>query len=514
MRNNSRNNSIYRSALILISLIIIINLLFLWYAYQSAGTKYVFGGLLYNTIDGQSYFVKMKEGFNGAWRFTLAYSCEKSNGAYVFLYYLLLGHIARWMGISIPFMFHFARLINAGILIFMLAILIRKLIPDKKWAIRTLWLVSLGSGMGYMTLIFHTLSDNERVAEGYPFLSIFANPHFPLGMAIFVGIIICLLNKDNWKNAIKAGILSLLLAVIQPFMVISIVMVAGFQTVWTFFRNRRLDYKIPMMVVIFGLSYLGYQYWALTTDPVLAQWTAQNRTPAPAWWDFILCISPAIIFCILGVLRRRYIVFPPNSIIILWLIGLVLLTYFPYALQRRFMAGIYIPVVILALIGIAAFQEKPKLEKWLYRAAWIFSIPGVLIIFILFIYGISMKSNAFYLTKGEAQAFSWLNNEGKPDSLVLASPSTGLFIPTYTEDCVIFGHPFETLDQVASKKLVESIFNGSLSSQEVNVYLQSKMVEYVFYGPREKVLGDPEFISALPIAFSSDDVIIYHVSHN
>ena len=66
---------IYRSALYLTLLIIGINLVLLIYGYLSAGSDYVFGGLLYNTIDGQSYFVKMKEGFDGAWRFTLAYSC-------------------------------------------------------------------------------------------------------------------------------------------------------------------------------------------------------------------------------------------------------------------------------------------------------------------------------------------------------------------------------------------------------------------------------------------------------
>ncbi|MGA9396703.1 MAG: hypothetical protein WBV22_00465, partial [Anaerolineaceae bacterium] len=503
-----------KSVILLIILIVCINLLVLLYGYISAGTDYVFGGLLYNTVDGQSYFVKMKEGFNGAWRFTLAYSCEKSDGAYVFLYYIFLGHLTRWIGVTIPFMYHFARLVNAVILISLLAILIRKLIPDEKWASRTLWLACLGSGMGYMTMFFHVLSDNERVAEGYPFLSIFGNPHFTLGMAIFVGIILILFEADGWADAIKAGILTLLLAVVQPFMVISIVAVAGLQAVWKFFRDRHLDYRIPLLILVGGLSYLGYQFWALNTDPVLAQWTAQNRTPSPAWWDFILCISPGILFCILAVIRWKKIIFPPHSIIIIWLVSLIILTYFPYALQRRFMAGIYIPLVILAFIGITSFVDRPRLMNWLYRIVWVFSLPGTLMFVILSIYGIVNHDNAYYLSKGEAQALSWLGTEGKPASLVLASPSIGLFIPTWSNDCVIYGHPFETLNLEASKQLVTSILDGSMGNEEIDAVLQNRGVDYVFYGPREKSMGNPEFMDTLPIVFSSGDVVIYQVPHN
>jgi hypothetical protein len=34
-------------------------------------------------------------------------------------------------------------------------------------------------------------------------------------------------------------------------------------------------------------------------------------------------------------------------------------------------------------------------------------------------------------------------------------------------------------------------------------------VDYVFFGPRERMLGSPEFPLDLPVAYSNDDVIIY-----
>jgi hypothetical protein len=505
----SRMKPIYRSALYLTLLIIGINLILLAYGYLSAGSNYVFGGLLYNTIDGQSYFVKMKEGFDGAWRFTLAYSCAKSEGAYVFLYYLFLGHLARWLGLSIPFVFHFSRLVNAGILVFTLACLIRKVIPDERWAGRALWLTCLGSSMGYVSMLFGQLSDNERVAEAYPFLSIFGNPHFTLGMAVFTAIVICLMMQDTWKRALIAGGLALLLAIVQPFLVVSIVAITGTYAAWKLFREGRLDYRVPLLVVLGGGIYLTYQYWALTTEPVLAQWTAQNITPSSAWWDFILCISPALFYCILALVRRKHLAFPPHPVIVIWLVALIVLVYAPFALQRRFMAGIYIPLVILAFYGVTAFLSQKRLTKWLYNILWTLSLPGAVLFLLLPVYGISTRNDAFFLSRGEVQAFQWLNETGEPDSLVLAGPSTGLYIPTYTRDCVFYGHPFETLNQEANEQLVTNMFKGVFNTSDAEAYLIGQGVDYVFYGPRERKLGNPAFLLDLKVVYSNDDVTIY-----
>jgi hypothetical protein len=505
----SRMKPIYRSALILTVLIVSINLLLLFYGYMTGGADRVFGGLLYNTIDGQSYFVKIKEGFNGDWRFTLAYSCEQSEGTYVFLYYIFLGHLARWLGLSIPFVFHFARLVNAGLLVFALAHLIARILPQNRWAVRALWLTCLGSSMGYVALLFGRLSDNERVAEAYPFLSIFGNPHFTLGMAIFVTIIICLLMKDNWKQAFIAGGLALLLAVVQPFLVVSIVTVASLYTAWKWLREHRLDYRMPLLIGLGGGIYLIYQYWALTTEPILAQWTAQNVTPSSVWWDFILCLSPAIFYCLLALIRRDHLAFRPHPVMVIWLVSLIVLTYAPFALQRRFMAGIYIPLVILAFLGVTAFLEHPRLTRWLHNLLWIFSLPGAVVFLLLPVYGIGTMNNAFFLSRGEVDALHWLNESGQPGSLVLASPSTGLFIPTYTEDCVFYGHPFETLNQEANEQLVTNMFKGVFGTPQAKAYLSSKGVDYIFYGPRERELGAPEFLSDLVVIYSNNDVVIY-----
>ena len=66
---------------------------------------------LYNPQDGNSYLAKMYQGWEGNWRFVLPYTAEAGEGAYLFLFYILLGHIARVCGLSPILIFHLVRVL-------------------------------------------------------------------------------------------------------------------------------------------------------------------------------------------------------------------------------------------------------------------------------------------------------------------------------------------------------------------------------------------------------------------
>ena len=55
---------------------------YLW-AWAAAGEAHVFGGLLFNPIDGNTYLAKAYQGFEGDWRFRLPYTAEPGGGAYI-----------------------------------------------------------------------------------------------------------------------------------------------------------------------------------------------------------------------------------------------------------------------------------------------------------------------------------------------------------------------------------------------------------------------------------------------
>jgi hypothetical protein len=502
---------IYKSALFLTILVLSLNLALLAYAYFAAGSEYVFGGLLFNPLDGNSYLAKIQQGFNGSWRFTLPYECDPGQGAHILLYYLFLGHMAHLFGVSILFSFHFARLVNSIIMIFSLAVFIQKVIPDQTWAQRALWVTGLGSGMGWFVLPAGILTADTWLAEAYPFLSTIANPHFPLGLAIFLVVLTLILEDDRWRNAIAVGILSLLLAIIQPFMVVTALLVVFLLTVDRFFRMKRIQVKCLSFIMAGGLPYLIYQYWIITADPILVQWMAQNQTPAPALWDLLISLSPVLIFALIALIRYAKLDSTHKSILAIWLVTSILLAYIPFTLQRRFLAGVYVAGALLAVLGIMTYASRVRMTMWLFRIALFLSLPGTVLALVISLFGISMHSPALYLTRTEANALSWLKNNTPQGSLVLASPELGGFLPAWSGNCVIYGHPFETIDAEIKKTALVSYLSGERNPRIMEQIQNHSGPVYLFYGPREATYGPKNIYNKALEVFSSDEVTIFRI---
>ena len=58
------------------------------YAFQKGSAEYGFGGFLINPTDGHSYLAKMRQGWDGSWKYQLPYTADPGDGAYLFLFYL------------------------------------------------------------------------------------------------------------------------------------------------------------------------------------------------------------------------------------------------------------------------------------------------------------------------------------------------------------------------------------------------------------------------------------------
>ena len=83
-------------------------------AARGGGEDYVFAGFLMNPLDGNTYLAKMYQGYQGNWKYTLPYTAVKGEGAYLFEFYLFLGHLARLFDLPLIIVFHLARLLWNG----------------------------------------------------------------------------------------------------------------------------------------------------------------------------------------------------------------------------------------------------------------------------------------------------------------------------------------------------------------------------------------------------------------
>jgi hypothetical protein len=332
--------------------------------------------------------------------------------------------------------------------------------------------------------------------------------------------------------ATKQSLAALLLSVISPFGVIVALFVLGALVAWELgeriYRTHRVNAgdNLPqderfdhgsnpfhrcILVFLFGAPLLLYDFWVTRIDPVLAGWNAQNLTPSPPPWDILLAFSPALILGLVGVSSHWRIPDRRFRLLLTWVVAAAILVYLPIGLQRRFMMGLSIPVVGLAGFALTWLESKKhRLAGVLGKLVFILSLPTTLLVLLIGQYGVQTCDPWLYLTRGEIQALNWIEENTPDHALILASPETGLFIPAHTGRRVIYGHPYETVNAEAEKQATIQFFREANSNEPfVQGFLSERGVDFVFYGPRERLLGSlPQMESLIPV-FSAGGVEMY-----
>ncbi len=383
------------------------------YGVPAAGQR-VFAGILFNPLDGQSYFAKMQLGWHGGWAFTLPYTAEPMGGAFIFSYYLFLGHLARLTGLGVELVYHLARMLAGGFLLLSAYHFIAHFFETSRARLGVWLLYALGSGLGWLAAPLGLFTSDLWVAEAVPFLSELSNSHFCLTAALMLWALEWALTdfagETPRHRLTRLGALALAvtaMAQTQPLALITLgVVLAAAVGVWAW-RALRAPYAAswrkrvmwpgwwPLgLAGLFSLPWVAYDAWAMFT--IFPGWNAQNLTPSPPAWDALLSGGVPLALAVVGAavilseangfarlefpdfrlfgpekqepaLRvtgdrpekqepalRATSLLPLNVtglLPLLWLVLNILMLYAPWSLQRRLSLGIWMPLVILAGIG-------------------------------------------------------------------------------------------------------------------------------------------------------------------
>jgi hypothetical protein len=118
----------------------------------------------------------------------------------------------------------------------------------------------------------------------------------------------------------------------------------------------------------------------------------------------------------------------------------------------------------------------------------------------------------FYLSGGEWAALEWLRDEGETDKAVLCAPQTGLFVPAWAGQPVVYGHPFETVDAEQREAQVEAYWTGQMTQAEQESFVRENSVGYVLVGPRELAFGDSRWEDEADLMFEAQGVKVYQIN--
>ncbi len=484
------------------------------YAYLTTPPELRFTGLLFNPQDGNSYYAKMLQGARGEWLFHLPFTSEPHEGAFIFTYYLALGHLARLVSLPIPLIYHLARAIN-GFLLLLTVYGFTSLLTGQEAERRLVFLVvATSAGLGWLAGPLGYVTVDLWVPEAVTFYAILANPHFPLAMALMLAIFG--LGAGGWGQRLPgwvrvtlAGGVSLLLAVVQPFCLVTVYAVLAVHLALLAVRRKRwprAELLSAAAVVAASAPFILYDAWVSTANPALRAWSAQNLTPSPPPWDYALSYGIVLLLALAGTvwtLRRGHDV---GLLLVVWVCTNFVLLYLPVPLQRRLVLGLHLPLAMLAGLGFA-HGILPRLRVGRRTVtAGVLAFSALTNLFLLLgAFLTAAKHDArLYLSAGEADTLAWMRHHVPPEAVVLAAPSSGLFIPAWAGQRVVYGHEFETIDAEEKKTRVEAFFRGA-----DDAVLSDYGVQYVFVGPRERVLGGGAPPANWQVAFTGDDVVVY-----
>jgi hypothetical protein len=228
--------------------------------------------------------------------------------------------------------------------------------------------------------------------------------------------------------------------------------------------------------------YILYSYLAFIGNPEVQRWTfhSKNALP-PEGFSLLLAIAPQLVLALIGLpgaLRRRT---REDLFLVAWLVLLAAILYLPNPagdLRRRFLDGLYLPLVILGARGMYE-TVLPRLRSARARALLPFSYVSFAAIGSAFLVlaPIAVAANPQYsATQATYDGLNWLGRE--PTGIVLSMPGVGLYVPAYSPDTVYVGHYDETFDYVNKTQIALAVLTGK---NDLEQFISANHIRYVVW---------------------------------
>jgi hypothetical protein len=116
------------------------------------------------------------------------------------------------------------------------------------------------------------------------------------------------------------------------------------------------------------------------------------------------------------------------------------------------------------------------------------------------------------LSEEEANAYRWAADHIAGGSLILAGEIAGNRLPAFADVRVVYGHPFETPDATSEREWMEEMYSWTGEESAALDQLRVRHVAYVYFGPEERHIGKPTWLSELTVVFIQGDVQIRQVT--
>jgi hypothetical protein len=517
------------------------------HGFRSAPPDKVFMGLTLNVPDHTQYFSWMRE-LTTAHLSANKLTPEPNQPVFFNLLWWMMGRAGNFLGLGYAGMFQILRVVSGFLFFLMIYRLFSWILIDPLQRKTAFLVTTLASGFGWVLVgMKYTVTGGELinpldvyVAEGNTFFSLLAYPHFIAAMLYIFVFDLTLRGeaKGNYWYAVGAGFVGLFMGWQHAYDLLIVYAVLGAYGLLRLLRDRAFPKHLFFSSVIIAvISWWPALYSVLLTslDPlwkeVLAQF-ANAGVFTPPLYRLPVLMGLAFLFAIYTLIRSnpfKLTKFNNNDLFIMgWFLISFVLIYIPADYQIHMLNGWQVPIAILATQGLFRYVI-PVVKKWFERKNWQTTEAtiqkGVIAVFLLLIiptnvylffwrfYDLNRTDYPFYLYREELTAMSWIEQNAKPDDIVLSSEMVGQYIPAYTGTYAFLAHWAQTVDYFAKVDMVNEFFAEQTTNDRRKAILSQYGVDYVFYGPYERTLGVFE-VGSIPFleqVYASPLVEIYQV---
>lgn len=534
--------------------------------YSVAGTDWQFTGFVFAVEDGNSYIAKMLSGAAGAWLFRTPYTAHPQGGVLAFLPYLLMGKLSAPPGQheQLVALYHLFRFMAGVLAILATYTFLAIYIPEIRWRRLALVLATLGGGLGWILVLsgrpdwFGSLPLEFYSPESFGFLSLYGLPHLAMARALLLWGLVAYLDSApshsptipisisrfllhtfigaRDKAGMKAGMFWLLLGFFQPLtVVVAWAVLSGHLGVvaiwqgWRMWQGRQAEWgewqiftRRAIWAGLFSAPVVIYTISSFSQDSFLVAWSAQNKIFSPHPVHYLLAYGFLLPFAWRGSQRLVHLEPGRGWLLTSWVLLLPFLAYAPYHLQRRLPEGVWVALVILAILGVKDWQiidgRPGRLRINNFTGLALISIillPSTLLLLIGGFHVSAKLAPPVFRTAYEVAAFRFLAHQAKVGQVVLAAYETGNALPAWAPVRVVIGHGPESVDLSELRPKVTRFFSASTPEKERLKFISELGIDYVYWGPAERALGDwcPEGQPYLLPVYQQNAYTIYEVTY-
>jgi hypothetical protein len=391
--------------------------------------------------DEYQHLTWIKQALEGKWLFKSPYFLGSRPALFFQPFYLLVGGLVQISGLSAPLVFSLTRLPLSFLFFFSVFATVAYFLKENRLRIAAFILASLGGGLAWLdwsnpnpdqikTLFYRSYF----LVEANNFLIGKQDQATMLTGTLLIWSFLFFLKgltsaKRGWLAA--AGLTAFLLFLIHPFMAITVYSILFIFFLALNWQSSRIPFQfsrrsLSPFFIFTAVSFppVAYYLFLVRHDPTFSVWAYHKSTPnKPLLTEIPLLFGFFLLPLFPGIRSALARPSAPRLFLVVWFGGSLLASLlYPYNFAARLMAGVHLPLAILAAIGLEQLIKRYRLRPLLTWFIFIIlTLPSVVYWLWRDAQLINHRLPDNYASRETIEAVNWLDRRTDFEDTTLAS---------------------------------------------------------------------------------------------